>query len=93
MLREWERKHPGRLESIFNALGNVEATHLLDRSLHDFAAMRATGVPAATGDSAFDADTYAAGVRTGTMSERPRRRSTKPIKCWRCRAARSPAQR
>ena len=44
MLREWERKHPGRLDSIFNALGKVEATHLLDRTLNDFAAVRAKGV-------------------------------------------------
>ena len=56
MLREWERKHPGRLESIFNALGKVEATHLLDRTLNDFAAIRADGVAQADGDIAFDVD-------------------------------------
>jgi tRNA 2-thiocytidine biosynthesis protein TtcA len=56
MLKEWERKHPGRLESIFNALGKVEATHLLDRSLNDFAAIRASGVAQPGGDIAFDAD-------------------------------------
>jgi tRNA 2-thiocytidine biosynthesis protein TtcA len=54
MLREWERKYPGRLESIFNALGKVEATHLLDRRLRDFAAIRATGMPASDGDLACD---------------------------------------
>ena len=36
MLREWERKHPGRVESIFNAFANVAPSHLLDRSLFDF---------------------------------------------------------
>jgi len=56
MMKEWERKHPGRLDSIFNALGKVEATHLLDRSLNDFAAIRATGVAQPDGDTAFDAD-------------------------------------
>jgi tRNA 2-thiocytidine biosynthesis protein TtcA len=56
MLREWERKHPGRLESIFNALGKVEPTHLLDRTLQDFAAIRATGRPEPDGDIAFDVD-------------------------------------
>lgn len=45
LLHEWEKRHPGRLESIFNAMGNVIPTHLLDRSLHDFASIRA---PAAT---------------------------------------------
>jgi len=56
MMKEWERKHPGRLDSIFNALGKVEATHLLDRSLNDFAAIRATGTAHPDGDTAFDAD-------------------------------------
>jgi len=56
MMKEWERKHPGRLDSIFNALGKVEATHLLDRSLNDFAAIRATGIAQPDGDTAFDAD-------------------------------------
>jgi tRNA 2-thiocytidine biosynthesis protein TtcA len=55
-LREWEKRFPGRLESIFNAMGNVAPSHLLDRTLHDFAAVRATGVPSPDGDRAFDAD-------------------------------------
>jgi tRNA 2-thiocytidine biosynthesis protein TtcA len=36
MLREWERQHPGRIESIFGALTNVAPSHLLDRTLFDF---------------------------------------------------------
>jgi tRNA 2-thiocytidine biosynthesis protein TtcA len=56
MLREWERKFPGRLESIFNALANVVPTHLLDRRLQDFGAVRASGTPDADGDLAFDVD-------------------------------------
>jgi len=56
MLREWEKKHPGRIDSIFHALGKVEHTHLLDRTLQDFAAIRATGRPEPAGDIAFDVD-------------------------------------
>jgi tRNA 2-thiocytidine biosynthesis protein TtcA len=56
MLREWERKHPGRLDSIFNAMGTVAPSHLLDRKLFDFAAVRATGVASLDGDTAFDVD-------------------------------------
>jgi tRNA 2-thiocytidine biosynthesis protein TtcA len=56
MLREWERKHPGRLDSIFNAMGTVAPSHLLDRKLFDFAAVRATGVASRDGDTAFDVD-------------------------------------
>ncbi len=56
MLREWEKKFPGRIESIFNALANVVPTHLLDRALADFGAVRATGTPDEDGDIAFDVD-------------------------------------
>jgi len=37
MLRDWERGHAGRVESIFAALSSVAPSHLLDRQLHDFA--------------------------------------------------------
>ena len=56
LMREWEKRFPGRVESIFNAMGNVVPTHLLDRTLQDFAAVRASGVPCADGDRAFDDD-------------------------------------
>ncbi len=56
MLREWEKKHPGRIESIFGALGNVVPSHLMDRGLFDFAAVKASGIPTADGDMAFDVD-------------------------------------
>ncbi len=36
MLRDWEKKSPGRLETIFNALTSVAPSHLLDRVLFDF---------------------------------------------------------
>jgi len=48
MLRDWETKHPGRIETIFGALTNVAPSHLLDRSLHDFANIEATGEPQST---------------------------------------------
>ena len=56
LLREWEKRFPGRVESIFNAMSNVVPTHLLDRTLQDFTSVRATGVAMAEGDLAFDPD-------------------------------------
>jgi len=61
MLREWEKRHPGRVESIFRALGSVAPSHLLDRALFDFGGVQATGAPDAGGDRAFDPDTPAPG--------------------------------
>jgi tRNA 2-thiocytidine biosynthesis protein TtcA len=56
MLREWEKRFPGRLDSIFNALANVVPSHLMDRRLHDFAAVRPTQRPEPDGDLAFDVE-------------------------------------
>ena len=60
MLREWEKRFPGRLESIFNALANVVPTHLLDRRLQDFAGVRPTHRAEPDGDLAFDVELPAA---------------------------------
>ncbi len=56
LLRDWEKRFPGRVESVFNAMANVVPTHLLDRKLQDFAAVRATGAAVPNGDLAFDQD-------------------------------------
>ena len=65
MLREWEKKFPGRIDSIFGALGNVVPSHLLDRALFDFAAVRTTG--------------SADGGRRHRVRCRPRARSAPPM--------------
>jgi tRNA 2-thiocytidine biosynthesis protein TtcA len=41
MLQEWEREHPGRLESIFSSLQNVAPSQLADPALFDFAGLEA----------------------------------------------------
>jgi tRNA 2-thiocytidine biosynthesis protein TtcA len=58
MLREWEKKYPGRLDNMFNALQHTVPSHLLDAKLFDFKGMKATGVPQEDGDMAFDPETF-----------------------------------
>ncbi|PNY82887.1 tRNA 2-thiocytidine(32) synthetase TtcA [Deinococcus koreensis] len=55
MLRGWEREHPGRLQNILRALGQVSLSHLLDRALYDFAGL---SVSPQEGDRAFDGDEF-----------------------------------
>ncbi|MGO1463462.1 MAG: tRNA 2-thiocytidine(32) synthetase TtcA [Marinobacter sp.] len=36
MFQNWDKQHPGRLESMFKALRNVEPSHLADTRLYNF---------------------------------------------------------
>ncbi|MFN3416117.1 MAG: tRNA 2-thiocytidine(32) synthetase TtcA [Caldimonas sp.] len=56
MLREWQKKYPGRIENMFSALQTVVPSHLMDRNLYPFASLQPTGVADAGGDKAFDED-------------------------------------
>jgi tRNA 2-thiocytidine biosynthesis protein TtcA len=54
MLREWEKKHPGRVDNIFSSLSTVVPSHLMDGELFGFKDLKATGEAMANGDIAFD---------------------------------------
>ncbi|RBI68082.1 tRNA 2-thiocytidine(32) synthetase TtcA [Vreelandella sulfidaeris] len=41
MLAEWDKKFPGRLESMFKAVTNIAPSQLADRNLFDFAGLEA----------------------------------------------------
>ena len=56
MLREWEKKHTGRVENIFSALSTVVPSHLMDKSLFNFTDLQVTGEASPNGDIAFDED-------------------------------------
>ncbi|MEP7043402.1 MAG: tRNA 2-thiocytidine(32) synthetase TtcA [Dokdonella sp.] len=53
MLGEWERKHPGRVDSIFRAIGNVMPSQLTDPKLFDFAGLGARGASPRTDAQAW----------------------------------------
>ena len=56
MVREWERQYPGRTDNMLHAMGHVVPSHLMDRRLHPFTSLKASGVADAAGDKAFDED-------------------------------------
>jgi len=54
MLRDWEKKYPGRVENIFSSLSTIVPSHLMDRDMFGFAELKADGVANPAGDIAFD---------------------------------------
>jgi tRNA 2-thiocytidine biosynthesis protein TtcA len=56
MLRDWERQYPGRSDNMLRAMAHVVPSHLMDRRLHPFTTLQATGQADPAGDKAFDAD-------------------------------------
>ena len=62
MLREWEKKFPGRVDNIFSSLSTVVPSHLMDRSQFNFADLAVTGSPMPDGDIAFDDEPCASNI-------------------------------
>ena len=70
MLRDWEKKHPGRVENIFSSLSTVVPSHLMDRDMFGFADLKANGVANPAGDIAFDEEPCSTPA-TGTIPLQP----------------------
>ncbi len=67
MLREWEKKHPGRVENIFSALSTIVPSHLMDKNLFNFTDLKVTGEFVPDGDIAFDEDPCATTPATNVV--------------------------
>jgi tRNA 2-thiocytidine biosynthesis protein TtcA len=67
MLREWERKFPGRVENMFNAMNHVVPSHLMDRNLYPFTTLQASGTADRDGDRAFDDEEDCGPAGTSTI--------------------------
>lgn len=60
MLTEWNKKHPGRIETMFRAMQNVVPSHLMDTEYYDFVNLKSDGVAREDGDKAFDKEVFSA---------------------------------
>ncbi|RAW91378.1 tRNA 2-thiocytidine(32) synthetase TtcA [Photorhabdus laumondii subsp. clarkei] len=54
MLREWDKRYPGRIETMFRAVQNVVPSHLSDFNLFDFKNITHNSEVIDGGDLAFD---------------------------------------
>ncbi len=54
MMQDWDKRFPGRIESMFRAITDVVPSHLADHKLFDFKKIEANGVASSEGDMAFD---------------------------------------
>ncbi|HGN2345918.1 TPA: tRNA 2-thiocytidine(32) synthetase TtcA [Proteus mirabilis] len=56
MLRDWDKRYPGRIETMFRATQNIVPSHLCDTQLFDFANIKQGDEIINGGDLAFDKD-------------------------------------
>jgi len=59
MMEDWDRRYPGRTESVFTAMQNIVPSHLADNSRFDFRGLT-LATPVDEGDIAFDPPEIAA---------------------------------
>ncbi|WP_434360776.1 tRNA 2-thiocytidine(32) synthetase TtcA [Parasalinivibrio latis] len=58
MLRDWDRRFPGRIETMFRSLQNVVPSHLADFELFDFKSINSDSGVINGGDIAFDREQF-----------------------------------
>ncbi|MDR3414109.1 MAG: tRNA 2-thiocytidine(32) synthetase TtcA [Formivibrio sp.] len=71
MLEDWDRRFPGRLETMMKAVRNVVPSHLADTKLHDFVNIHADGVAREDGDKAFDHEEFSDPARISILASKP----------------------
>ncbi|GAC14767.1 tRNA 2-thiocytidine(32) synthetase TtcA [Aliiglaciecola lipolytica] len=58
MLTDWNKRFPGRIESMFRAMQNVVPSHLADNELFDFNNLKTQDEPFLNGDIGFDQEDF-----------------------------------
>ncbi|AVQ86096.1 tRNA 2-thiocytidine(32) synthetase TtcA [Plesiomonas shigelloides subsp. oncorhynchi] len=54
MLRDWDKRYPGRIETMFSATQNIVPSHMCDSKLFDFKSIKSGSEVIDGGDIAFD---------------------------------------
>ncbi|WP_445426725.1 tRNA 2-thiocytidine(32) synthetase TtcA [Alishewanella sp. HL-SH06] len=74
MLQDWDKRFPGRIETMFQAMQNIVPSHLADKSLFNFAGLTKGDALATEGDLAFDKATIPSipvGLEIDSEDEQP----------------------
>nr|WP_156970648.1 tRNA 2-thiocytidine(32) synthetase TtcA [Andreprevotia chitinilytica] len=71
MLADWDKRFPGRIESMFRSLRNVVPSHLADPKIYDFVGIQADGTPRDDGDKAFDRESFSDPGRISILASKP----------------------
>lgn len=68
MLQDWQRRFPGRIESMFSAMQNFVPSHMLDHQQFDFKNLNTNTILDDEGDIAFDRPEFPNSFSSGEIS-------------------------
>ncbi|MFO6422164.1 tRNA 2-thiocytidine(32) synthetase TtcA [Motilimonas sp. KMU-193] len=71
MLQGWEKRYPGRIESMFRSIQNVVPSHLMDHELFDFKSVDQHSGVIDGGDIAFDKPDFPSTSSGQQMADEP----------------------
>jgi tRNA 2-thiocytidine biosynthesis protein TtcA len=60
MLNDWDKRFPGRIETMFQAMQNIVPSHMIDKNLFDFSLVTKENAAEFARDTAFDKETVPA---------------------------------